>query len=539
MNETLFYLTKVLTSSCIMFLGYWFLLRKNTQFKLVRWYLLGSLILPWVIPLLELPTTLQQKGLPIITIPLAVEASVISTQTDTAQQLTGYEWINWAYGTISSLLFLLIAYRILLVVQLINNSQSFKLIGIKFHITNLKLTPFSIFNNILLPKNYLHKGCLKPIIYHEVAHIKQGHTYDNLITEFICILAWFNPFVWLIRKAIHENHEYLADSEAVKDKHNLANYNALLFESLTGIRMPVVNNFNQSSIKNRLIMLNKFKDRQKSIFQTLVLITMLMLGVLGSMLLIQKESYATTVNAMLPSFQDKKSQTPPEYATGQSEMIKFLLSNIKYPEEARKAGITGTTYINFTVKEDGSLTGIAVKKGFNTACDAEAMRVVNLMPKWKPGTKDGKAVAAETVLPIKFALDGDGKAKKSQPAESKTTKNEAKKEVFTVVENMPEFPGGREAMAKYLASSVKYPEEARKAGLEGTVYVTFVVEETGKVSDVKVLRGFDLSCDESALNAVKSMPNWNPGTQRGEAVKVQFNIPVKFKLDKEAKGPKK
>lgn len=539
MNDVLFYLAKVLTSSGIMYLGYWFMLRKNTQFKLVRWYLLACLLLPWAIPLIELPISLQQQGLPILTIPLAVEASVYATQADVQTQSTSYEWINWLYGTISILLFLLIMYRVALVVRVINKSQSFKLIGIKFHITNLKLTPFSIFNNILLPKNYLHKGCLKPIIYHEVAHIKQGHTYDNLITEFICILAWFNPFVWLIRKAIHENHEYLADSEAVKDKHNLANYNALLFESLTGIRMPVVNNFNQSSIKNRLIMLNKFKDRQRSIFQTLAIITMLLVGLVGSMLLIQKEGYATTVNAMLPSFQDDKTQTPPEYATGQDEMIKFLATNINYPEEARKAGISGTTYITFTVSEDGSLKGIAVKKGFNAACDAEALRVVKLMPKWKPGTKDGKAVAAETVLPIKFALDGDGKAKKSQPSEAKTDKNEAGKEVFTVVENMPEFPGGREEMAKYLASAVKYPEEARKAGLQGTVYVTFVVEETGKVSNVKVLRGFNKACDESAMNAVKSMPNWNPGTQRGEAVKVQYNLPVKFKLDKDDKTPKK
>jgi TonB family protein len=541
MNETLFYLTKVLTGSCIMYLGYLFLLRKNTQFKLVRWYLLAGLALPWIVPFIELPNAMQQQGLPVITIPLNVNISAHSIENQETNSLFDQNWMYWGYTGIAAFLFMLVMYRFGRVIQLIFASQSFKITGIRFHITHLKLTPFSIFNNILLPTGYLHRGCLKPIIHHELAHIKQGHTYDNLFTEFICILAWFNPFVWLLRKAIHENHEYLADSEAVKDKSNLANYNALLFESLTGIRMPVVNNFNQSSIKNRLIMLNNFKNRQKSINKTIAIIMLLFAGVLSSSILIQKESYAATLSSMLPTFQDGKTQTPPEYATGHEGMMKFLISNIKYPETARKEGITGTTYISFNVKEDGSLADFSVKKGFNAACDAEALRVVKLMPKWKPGTKNGKPILQEMTLPIKFALDGDGKKKYVSDVKTKDPKPSKQNEgdVFTVVEDMPEFVGGPEAMAKYLAAAVKYPEEARKAGLEGTVYVTFVVEETGKVSDVKILRGFDKACDETALNAVKSMPNWKPGTQKGQAVKVQFNVPVRFKLDKDSKETKK
>jgi protein TonB len=88
-------------------------------------------------------------------------------------------------------------------------------------------------------------------------------------------------------------------------------------------------------------------------------------------------------------------------------------------------------------------------------------------------------------------------------------------------------------MMNYLAGKIKYPESAREEGLEGTVYVTFVVEKDGSVNNVRVLRGFDEECDKVALDAVMSMPKWDPGKEKGEPVRVQFNVPVKFNLDKE------
>jgi TonB family protein len=99
-----------------------------------------------------------------------------------------------------------------------------------------------------------------------------------------------------------------------------------------------------------------------------------------------------------------------------------------------------------------------------------------------------------------------------------------------VVEQNPEFKGGYEAMLKFLGANIHYPEEAKKAGTQGTVFVQFVVEKTGKISNVKILRGIGKECDEEALRVVKSMPNWIPGRQNGKAVPVMFQIPVKFQL---------
>ncbi|HOI31583.1 MAG: energy transducer TonB [Bacteroidales bacterium] len=103
-------------------------------------------------------------------------------------------------------------------------------------------------------------------------------------------------------------------------------------------------------------------------------------------------------------------------------------------------------------------------------------------------------------------------------------------EIFTVVESMPEFPGGPAKMMEYIAKNIKYPAMARESGIQGRVFVNFVVEPDGSVSKVKVLRGIGGGCDEEAVRVVESMPKWTPGRQRGKAVRVSFNLPVRFTL---------
>ncbi len=103
--------------------------------------------------------------------------------------------------------------------------------------------------------------------------------------------------------------------------------------------------------------------------------------------------------------------------------------------------------------------------------------------------------------------------------------------IFVVVENMPSFPGGNGALMKYLATHIKYPELAKESGIQGRVFINFVVERDGSIDHVKVLRGIGGGCDEEAVRVVKSMPKWIPGKQRGKPVRVSFNLPVKFTLE--------
>jgi len=116
-------------------------------------------------------------------------------------------------------------------------------------------------------------------------------------------------------------------------------------------------------------------------------------------------------------------------------------------------------------------------------------------------------------------------------------------EVFQLVEKMPQFPGGEEALIEYLVNNIRYPKEAKESNIQGTVYLSFVIEIDGTVTNVKVLRGIGGGCDEEAVRVIEGMPKWTPGYQRGKPVRVQYNLPIKFvlqddKVDKKRKSRK-
>jgi periplasmic protein TonB len=116
------------------------------------------------------------------------------------------------------------------------------------------------------------------------------------------------------------------------------------------------------------------------------------------------------------------------------------------------------------------------------------------------------------------------------PVKSDEEESAEEAQIFMVVESMPEYPGGEAALYTFLAENIKYPQMAKESGIQGRVFVTFVVERDGSVTDVRVLRGIGGGCDEEAIRVVKSMPRWTPGKQRGKSVRVQYNLPVKFTL---------
>jgi len=144
------------------------------------------------------------------------------------------------------------------------------------------------------------------------------------------------------------------------------------------------------------------------------------------------------------------------------------------------------------------------------------MKLSNLLPLF--------ALLADSTLAAQV-VDGD-----RAPVEAIERAPHWECEEFTVVEEEPSFPGGQEAMTKYLLGTIIYPEEAVKYGIYGTVYVTFMVERDGTLSEVKVIRGIGGGCDEEAIRVIEGMPKWTPGKQRGKFVRVQYNLPIIFKM---------
>jgi len=139
-------------------------------------------------------------------------------------------------------------------------------------------------------------------------------------------------------------------------------------------------------------------------------------------------------------------------------------------------------------------------------------------------------IEIEDEIEIDVEADQETEVQEYVPIEE-PEEEEEEQQIFTVVESMPGFPGGDAARIKYLNENIKYPQMARESGIQGRVFVTFVVEKDGSVTDVRVLRGIGGGCDEEAIRVIQNMPKWVPGKQRGKPVRVQFNMPILFKLN--------
>ena len=220
----------------------------------------------------------------------------------------------------------------------------------------------------------------------------------------------------------------------------------------------------------------------------------------------------------------------PEFPGGDNALRDFIGRTVKYPEEARKEGIHGRVFVTFVVKSDGTIGNIKIARGVHPLLDKEALRVVSLLPTWNPGKQRGQAVNVSYTIPVQFALDGDKMAKQEAVAVTKVP-TQGPDGIFVVVEEMPEFPGGEEALRSIIGSMIKYPADAIKDGIQGKVFVTFVVKSDGTIGDAKIARGVHPLLDNEAIRVINSLPTWTPGKQRGQAVNVSYTIPVTFSLD--------
>lgn len=209
----------------------------------------------------------------------------------------------------------------------------------------------------------------------------------------------------------------------------------------------------------------------------------------------------------------------PEYPGGMQACMKFLGEHIRYPETALNAGIEGRVITNVVIDQYGSVVDVEVLEGVSPELDAEAVRVLRMMPKWTPGMKDGKPVRVKYTIPINFRI----------PKEVNNAP------MYKVVEEMPEYPGGMQACMRFLGEHIRYPESALKAGVEGKVLTSIVVDQYGSVVNVEVLQGVSPELDAEAVRVLRMMPKWKPGTQNGKPIRVRFSIPINFRLPEDVK----
>ena len=273
----------------------------------------------------------------------------------------------------------------------------------------------------------------------------------------------------------------------------------------------------------------------------------------------------------------------PQFPGGEAALMKYIQSHINYPPMAAENKVKGRVIVQFVVDETGKVGEVKVVRSVDEYLDREAVRVCKSLPKFTPGRQNGQAVSVWYTLPVTFTMTKepnttaadsvviDGKTYSfeelyaKQRAESgngdvylpevlvqtypTTTKYggpwmlrgsgknngypsgkvNLKTEPNKSVEQMPRFPGGEAALMKYINAHTNYPPEAAKAGIEGRVVLQFVVEKTGEVGEVKVVRSLDKYLDKEAVRVVKSLPKFTPGRQNGQAVSVWYTLPVSFK----------
>lgn len=211
-------------------------------------------------------------------------------------------------------------------------------------------------------------------------------------------------------------------------------------------------------------------------------------------------------------------EDPPSFPGREKALSNYLAKNIIYPKDARDKGIEGKVYVSFIINKEGSVTDVKVIRGVGKGLDEEALRAVQNMPKWIPGKQKGKKVSVQYTLPIVFKLDKDEKL------------NDNSELLYNNVDEPAKFPGGDEKLSEFLRTNIKYPNSAKEDGTQGKVYIQFVVQKDGSLSEINLLKGIQKDCDEEAIRVVKLMPKWEPGKLKGEIVRVKFTLPIVFQL---------
>lgn len=395
--------------------------------------------------------------------------------------------------------------------------------------------PFSWGHWIFMSKtDYLE--CGKFVVAHERSHLDARHWVDLLIAEVVICINWFNPATWLMRAELQDLHEYEADSN-VLETHLVDNeeYQMFLIKKTAGARFAAIaNSLNHSSLKKRITMMLSKESNGKARFRAFALVpaaALAMVFVNNQVVASTLSSVAaTSVIAVSPDKDSEKSplnaaEKMPQFPGGETALMKFIAENVVYPEAARKEGGSGVVVVQFVVSETGKVTNPKIMRGISESLNAEALRVIGILPDFIPGEVNGKKVAVKYTLPIAFQKESTGEMKQSA-----TTPQSTGKSALTEAEKMPRFPGGQGALMNYIAKNINYPQSSKDKNEQGIVVVRFIVTETGKVSEPEVVKSVSPALDAEAVRVISSLPDFIPGRVGGKAVAVKYTLPITFKL---------
>ena len=450
MLDFLIYDAKVAVLIAVFYLFYRLVLSKETFHRVNRVVLLLTAVMSFVLPLcvITMHETVVVAAMPAVEI--GEVQAVVADKPDTPLWQIALP-VLFIIGVVTTLGYTVTSLANLML--LIRHSEKHRQEdGVVICVTDRKVSPFSWFHYIVLSRqDYTEHDAA--VLAHERAHIRLRHSRDVLLVDTLTALQWFNPAMWMLRQDLRAIHEYEADGAVLSQGFNARQYQYLLITKAASIGgYSIANGISHSTLKNRIHMMLHKESRRSHLLKLLALVP-----IVGT---------AMALNA--------ETVTDYQYQTPQKKQI--------------------------------------IKKGKKTATiKADAINEI--------------VVIEQTVTP-----------QNTDPVEMPNGMEVEKTEkAFDVVEQMPQYPGGPAALMQFLAQNIRYPEEAHKAGVQGRVIVSFVVETDGSISEAKAVKSVSSELDAEALRVINCMPNWIPGRQNGEAVRVKYVVPVTFRLQDDDK----
>lgn len=452
MDLDLVYFFKANIALACFFIMYKLCFSNDTFFHIRRTVLISGILFAFMYPFIVFHSWVKEQKLLSDAADYYVELKelvVTSTQAGPLWHQSIQEYLFYAYLGVSFLLVGNFLIKLCMLLRIKLASQRTQYGDTTLYVPRGEMAPFSFFNWIFVDPARFSDKEIKEVVLHEQTHSNGGHSFDLLILEIVKIICWANPFVWLLSREVEQNLEYIADNAVVSSGVDAKAYQYHLVGVASSTPMSVLHTgFNYYNLKKRILVLNQKRSCRIARAKYVLIVP---IGVL------------------------------------------FIATN---------SIETVTKLANSMVSE---LKEIPVQ-----------LSAVNPLPQVTLPQFMQKDKAEQ---PVSLVVE--------KPAPKPLDPNE---EIFVTVEDMPEFPGGQRNLMSFIGRNVKYPVVAQENGIQGRVVVQFVINKDGQVADATVVRGVDPSLDKEALRVINAMPDWKPGSQRGNPVNVKYTVPVQFRL---------
>lgn len=476
------YLLKLNLALIMLFGFYKLMFSGDTFFSLRRATLIGMYLVAMLVPGLNCSYWIN-KSVGMVSMANEYAAIVLPAVTITPGGGGAIGWETTAmtiYTMVACLLLLRFFWQLVSIVRLRNKCRTTDINGTKVYLLESDEGPFSFFNWIFINPTKHNRQETDEIMTHELAHCRQLHSVDILFTELFAIVFWANPFVWLLKREVRLNLEYLADNNVLAGGTDSKKYQYHLLGLAYRKNVATIsNNFNVLPLKKRIKMMNKKRTKR-----------------------IAKVKYALYIPLAAALL-----------VVSNIETVARDIANVAKAMPMAKASVKQEKMVDLSFSNKAT---VAVESRKNVQSTEAIERKDNKM-EVQADNRNSEMSAQKVEETTEVA---------NEESVEKGPKKSPKK-VYEHIENMPTFNGN---LNQWLLQNMKYPVEAINKKEQGKVIVQFIVSENGEVSEPKIIRSVSPALDKEACRIVLAMPKWNPGKLKGKPVAVRYMLPITFRL---------